>query len=366
MFSMRSVDRMRINLCIETNKPRGWGDNIRLHVVSGDKARGSSNTTRARDIYSPKAPLSNNQSRKELSRGTNAPGRSRNILTDRRSPSRTGEVHADSGDAKDLEEQHNRDKCEIVVVQDGKKRRLFHEVGTAGHLTEFLRQKNQEIVTYVTVPTNLAYDFYLSSGDRDASFFNGRRLTLAPYLRAERKKVDIRSFEIIKCIGAGGFSKVFLAKFREDGRFYAMKLIDKQFILENRKQSIVSNERSVMVGVDHPFVLPLKFAFESAEFIVFVLEYCPGGELFTYVKRQRKMTEDTARFFITETLLGLEHLHEKDIIYRDLKPENIMLDLDGHVRIADFGLAKPGITAGTLAHSFCGSPEYMPPEMILR
>lgn len=89
--------------------------------------------------------------------------------------------------------------------------------------------------------------------------------------------MDIRSFEIIKCIGAGGFSKVFLVKFKEDGKFYAMKLIDKDFIVKNKKKSIVMNERNIMIEINHPFVLPLKFAFESSEFIIFVLEYCPGG-----------------------------------------------------------------------------------------
>ena len=126
------------------------------------------------------------------------------------------------------------------------------------------------------------------------------------------------------------------------------------------------NERNIMIEINHPFVLPLKFAFESSEFIIFVLEYCPGGELFTYVKKYRKLSEEAAKFFITEILLGIEHLHQRDIIYRDIKPENILLDLDGHVRIADFGLAKPDITQQNMAYSFCGSPEYMAPQMILK
>lgn len=99
----------------------------------------------------------------------------------------------------------------------------------------------------------------------------------------------MRSFDIIKCIGAGGFSKVFLVRFKEDGKFYAMKLIDKHFIAENNKQGIVENERNIMAEVTHPFILELKFAFESADFLVFVLDYCPGGELFTYVKRFKRM-----------------------------------------------------------------------------
>lgn len=99
---------------------------------------------------------------------------------------------------------------------------------------------------------------------------------------------------------------------------------------------------------------------------MFVLEYCPGGELFTYVKRFKRMPEDVARFYMMEILLGIEHLHGLSIVYRDIKPENILIDMDGHVRIADFGLAKPNIGRTEMAYSFCGSPEYMAPEMILK
>lgn len=96
-----------------------------------------------------------------------------------------------------------------------------------------------------------------------------------------------------------------------------------------------------MVGMKHPFILEMKFSFETLDFLVFVLEYCPGGELFTYVKKLRRMPEDVAKFYMIEILLAIEHLHSHNIIYRDIKPENILIDLDGHVKLADFGLAKP-------------------------
>ncbi len=96
--------------------------------------------------------------------------------------------------------------------------------------------------------------------------------------------------------------------------------------------------------------------------MAFVLEYCPGGELFSLIKKYRKLSEDMARFYMIEILLGLEYLHKEGIIYRDFKPQNILLDLNGHVKIADFGLAKPNyFSSKERAFSFCGSPEYMPP-----
>ena len=94
------------------------------------------------------------------------------------------------------------------------------------------------------------------------------------------------------------------------------------------------------------------------------MDFCPGGELFYHLHNLGRFTEEQSRFYISEILLGLEYLHSKDIVYRDLKPENVLLDLDGHIKITDFGLSKQNISAYDLSSSFCGSPEYMSPEML--
>jgi serum/glucocorticoid-regulated kinase 2 len=91
---------------------------------------------------------------------------------------------------------------------------------------------------------------------------------------------------------------------------------------------------------------------------------CPGGELFYYLKSVKRMSEEEARFYFIEILYGLMYLHQQNIIYRDLKPENLLINHDGHVKIADFGLSKVGLEAREVTYSFCGSTEYMPPEMI--
>ncbi len=88
-----------------------------------------------------------------------------------------------------------------------------------------------------------------------------------------------------------------------------------------------------------------------------MLEWCPGGELFFYLKKHKRMSEEIARFYFLELCLGIQYLHKKNIIYRDLKPENLLFDIDGHLKIADFGLAKPNIDEDHMAYSFCGSPE---------
>ena len=140
----------------------------------------------------------------------------------------------------------------------------------------------------------------------------------------------------------------------------AIKLVDKQFILAQGKQTIIQNERSILEACSgHPFITKLHLAFETSKYVAFIMEYCNGGELFNLLRKVKKMKEADARFYFLETLSALEHLHSKGILYRDLKPENIILDSDGHVRLADFGLSK--IIHESRTYSFCGSAEYMSP-----
>ena len=119
-----------------------------------------------------------------------------------------------------------------------------------------------------------------------------------------------------------------------------------------------------MEKLSHPFIIKLYWSFQSKTELFFVMDLCTGGEMFFHLGKVQKFSEDQARFYFAELLLGLEYLHEMDIVYRDIKPENILIDIDGHVKIADFGLSKI-IPRKQRSHSFCGSPEYMCPEILL-
>ena len=119
-----------------------------------------------------------------------------------------------------------------------------------------------------------------------------------------------------------------------------------------------------MQQISHPFVVKLHYAFQSRESLYFVTDFLNGGELFFHLCNEIRFSEARSRFYAAEMLLALEHLHSKGIIYRDLKPENVLLDSEGHLKITDFGLSRVNLPENTLTNTFCGTPEYIAPEII--
>ncbi len=143
-----------------------------------------------------------------------------------------------------------------------------------------------------------------------------------------------------------------------------MKVIEKEPLEKENKVKQVLNEKRIMEALEHPFIVKLYWSFQSRRKLQFVMDFCAGGELFYHLHNVGRLSEAQAKFYFAEIVLGIEYLHKHGIVYRDLKPENVLLDVDGHVRLADFGLSKEGLTLTELTHSFCGSPEYMSPEML--
>lgn len=152
----------------------------------------------------------------------------------------------------------------------------------------------------------------------------------------------LHDFRPISRLGAGHFGSVYLAEHIPTGENLAVKVLDKARSLEMTANiRCLADERQLheLLG-EHPFVISLRYAFESAKYFNLVFEICPGGSLHHYMRRHGALPEKQARRVAAEVLLGLEHLHKHGAVYRDLKPGNVLLSADGHVRIADFGLAK--------------------------
>ena len=179
--------------------------------------------------------------------------------------------------------------------------------------------------------------------------------------------VGIQDFELLKVLGKGSFGKVFLVRKYDSQELFAMKVLKKSEVKRRKQIEHTKTERRIMggTGKNHPFIVGLRFAFQNSKKLYMVTDYCRGGELFFHLKRLHVFKEDMVRFYSAEIVAALAHLHANDIVYRDLKPENVLLDSDGHVRITDFGLSRDNVVDDHSAMTFCGTPEYLSPEMIL-
>jgi serine/threonine protein kinase len=161
--------------------------------------------------------------------------------------------------------------------------------------------------------------------------------------------------------------KVFLVREIKTGEMFALKVLRKDNIIKRNQVEHTKTERSVLGYVSHPFIVSMNMAFQSKDKLYFVLDYCAGGELFFHLGKLGKFPEPRARFYAAEIILAISYVHSLDIIYRDLKPENVLLDAKGHIRLTDFGLSKEGISSSSSgANSFCGTPEYLAPEILNR
>uniref|UniRef100_A0A673IHZ6 Serine/threonine-protein kinase Sgk1 n=1 Tax=Sinocyclocheilus rhinocerous TaxID=307959 RepID=A0A673IHZ6_9TELE len=172
-------------------------------------------------------------------------------------------------------------------------------------------------------------------------------------------------FDFLKVIGKGSFGKVLLAKRKRDGKCYAIKVLQKKVILNRREQKHIMAERNVLLkNVKHPFLVGLHYSFQTTDKLYFVLDFVNGGELFFHLQKERTFPEPRAKFYIAEMASALGYLHSLTIVYRDLKPENILLDSQGHIVLTDFGLCKEGISQADTTTTFCGTPEYLAPEVL--
>ncbi|XP_030071056.1 serine/threonine-protein kinase Sgk3 [Microcaecilia unicolor] len=189
-----------------------------------------------------------------------------------------------------------------------------------------------------------------------------QNINLGPSGNPHAKPAD---FDFLKVIGKGSFGKVLLAKRKLDGKYYAVKVLQKKIVLNKKEQKHIMAERNVLLkNVKHPFLVGLHYSFQTTEKLYFVLDFVNGGELFFHLQRERTFPEYRAQFYAAEIASALGYLHSIKIVYRDLKPENILLDSQGHVVLTDFGLCKEGIASSDTTSTFCGTPEYLAPEVI--
>ncbi|RYO73539.1 Serine/threonine-protein kinase [Alternaria arborescens] len=188
------------------------------------------------------------------------------------------------------------------------------------------------------------------------------------FQKVEKKHYGPEDFEILKLIGKGTFGQVFQVRKRDTRRIYAMKVLSKKVIVQKKEVAHTLGERNILVRTamaDSAFIVGLKFSFQTPSDLYFVTDYMSGGELFWHLQREGRFQEGRAKFYIAELILALQHLHDHNIVYRDLKPENILLDANGHIALCDFGLSKANLTENATTNTFCGTTEYLAPEVLL-
>jgi serine/threonine protein kinase len=185
-----------------------------------------------------------------------------------------------------------------------------------------------------------------------------RRWVCALSLQFPTEKVTIDSFEIIRQIGEGSFGRVFVARKISNGVLYAIKEIRKF----NANESRIIAERNILMQASHQFIVKLHYAFQTATMVYFVLEFVAGGDLRFHLDRGMDLRPDQIRLYLAEIVIALKTLHKLGVIYHDLKPENILIDTNGHLKLTDFGLSRQIDRQGRF--SLCGTPEYLPPEML--
>ncbi|KAL1617542.1 Serine/threonine-protein kinase [Diplodia seriata] len=210
--------------------------------------------------------------------------------------------------------------------------------------------------------------FHLEPREGEQDFVTGEIHLRVDFQKVEKKHYGPEDFQILKLIGKGTFGQVFQVRKKDTGRIYAMKVLSKKVIVQKKEVAHTLGERNILVRTamaDSAFIVGLKFSFQTPTDLYLVTDYMSGGELFWHLQKEGRFNEARAKFYIAELILALQHLHEHDIVYRDLKPENILLDANGHIALCDFGLSKANLTENDTTNTFCGTTEYLAPEVLL-
>ncbi|TPP58039.1 cAMP-dependent protein kinase catalytic subunit [Fasciola gigantica] len=177
-----------------------------------------------------------------------------------------------------------------------------------------------------------------------------------------QSNATLDEFDRVKTLGTGSFGRVMLVRHKKNQKYYAMKILEKQKVVKLKQVEHTLNEKNILQAINFPFLVSLEFSFKDNTNLYMVLDFVAGGEMFSYLRRVQKFSEEDARFYASQVVLAFEYLHFFDLVYRDLKPENLLIDGNGYLKVTDFGFAKR-IKGRTW--TLCGTPEYLAPEIIL-
>lgn len=229
---------------------------------------------------------------------------------------------------------------------------------------------NSSVITEIVDTSNNRFKI-AQLGNKDSIFLQAKTANLMMKwildLRAcsfKNQSMSMEMFNIISVIGRGEYGKVMLCQKKDTQELFAIKTVHKNRLIRENKVQTILNERSILTSINNPFIISLKYAFQSDSKFYLCLDYAPGGDLFHLLLNGPLPIQDV-KLYIAELSLAVNDLHSKGIIYRDLKPENILFDKFGHIKLTDFGLSKVIIDSENVK-TFCGTSDYMAPEIIRR
>ncbi|XP_061820223.1 cGMP-dependent protein kinase 2 isoform X1 [Nerophis lumbriciformis] len=247
----------------------------------------------------------------------------------------------------------NDTRC-LVVDRDN-----FNQmVGTYEELQAYLKEYVEELSRSDEKRNALPHSPQIDSAEAQELIRLKERIMLLPHNQ------PFQDLQVIATLGMGGFGRVELVKLKDEDTTFALKCIKKKHIVDNRQQEHIYSEKNILQQTNSAFIIRLFRTFRDNKCVYMLLEVCLGGELWTVLRDMNYFDEPTARFCTGCVLEAFDYLHTIGIVYRDLKPENLLLDAKGYVKMADFGFAKK-IGLGKKTWTFCGTPEYVAPEVIM-
>ena len=180
---------------------------------------------------------------------------------------------------------------------------------------------------------------------------------------SSHSKISEEDFTKIRLIGKGSYGNVYLVRFIKNNHLYAMKVYSKSDLREKNQEDNTKSERNLQTQINFPFIVSVKFAFQTESKLFLVQEFVQGGDLFFHIHQSQKFSTEKTKFYVAEIILAIEFLHNNNMIYRDLKPENILIGIDGHIKLTDFGLSKK-YDKIQKAYTICGTIQYLAPEIL--